>query len=144
MCVWEWISSAEKGKWVSVHLLQYFSLFFPFFLQKLLWSLPNSQLTLRMIFVRKIRKVDGGNTQQNGFMSELPIALASSTDQFIKHIEGDEAMLLPYTNMYINILQLCNLESGNTPHEFLLQNAKIEQMYSQNSTVADTSVGLRL
>lgn len=77
-------------------------------------------------------------------MSELPIALASSTDQFIKHIEGDEAMLLPYTNMYINILQLCNLESGNTPHEFLLQNAKIEQMYSQNSTVADTSVGLCL
>lgn len=70
-------------------------------------------------------------------MSELIIAFASSTDQFIKHIEGDGARLLPYANMYVNNLQLYSLRSGNTPHEFLLQNAKPKQVDSQNSTVAD-------
>lgn len=70
-------------------------------------------------------------------MSELPIALASSTDQFIQQIEGNGARLLPNTNMYVNILQLYNLESVNTPHQFLLQNAKPDQIDSQNSTVVD-------
>lgn len=75
-------------------------------------------------------------------MFELPIGLASSTDQFIKHIKGDGASLLPYTNMYVNILQLHNLKSGNTPHGFLHQNAKPKQMDSQNSTVADVRTWL--
>lgn len=49
-------------------------------------------------------------------MFELPVALASSTGQFIKLIEGDGQSLLPYTNMYVNILQLYNLENDYTPH----------------------------
>lgn len=47
-------------------------------------------------------------------MSELPIALA--VQLIIKRIEGDGARLLPYTNMYVSILQVYNQESGNTPH----------------------------